>query len=47
MHNFHTISGLRDQISREILVGIVVFLPFKTLPLKLHVIQTPLFLFFR
>ena len=29
MHNFHTISGLRDQISREILVGIVIFFAFQ------------------
>ena len=34
---------LRDQISQEILVEIVIFLFFfKTFPLKLHVIQTPL-----
>ena len=34
---------VRDQISQEILVRIFNFsLPFKILPLKLHVIQTPL-----
>ena len=33
---------LRDQISQEILVGIVIFLPFKNLPLKLHLIQARL-----
>ena len=32
---------LTDQISQEILVGIVTFLAFQSLPLKLHVIQTP------
>ena len=34
---------LRDQISQEILVGIVIFtLPFKNLPHELDLIQTPL-----
>ena len=42
MHIFHTTSGFKRPIFQEILVGIFIFsLPFKNLPLKLHVVQTP------
>ena len=43
MHIFHTTSGFkRPNISRNTRWNCNFSLPFKNLPLKLHVIQTPL-----
>ena len=42
MHIFHMTSGFRrPNISRNTRWNCNFFLPFKNLPLKLHVIQTP------
>ena len=43
MHIFHTTSGFKKpNISRNTRWNCNFSLPFKSLPLKLHVIQTPL-----